>query len=260
MSTRSTLRKQIFRIFFALALVISAGAAWAANADAAQTIEDAGYTSPEDAVKAYLDGLRNADLEKMVGTFAVESYVDNFNLRAQIERLHTYMETVPIKLPNTNEFFRKINIENHKNRIILEIYNQYITWSQPNLSEKRYTPIRLEGAAEISMLLNKLEDAGNEAKLKSLKTLKIREFISPGKVNDRYDSEANQKNLTAQKIVLGADEYQSVVALVEVEQQFYLFCFDAALYGRKWRISSLSGNIGNILGIDPYSGGLDLQQ
>lgn len=51
------------------------------------TIESRGYKSPEDAAKAYLEAFMNNDIDQMLSTFAVETYVKNFDLEKYVDRV-----------------------------------------------------------------------------------------------------------------------------------------------------------------------------
>ena len=53
-------------------------------------MEGAGYKTPEDAVMAYAEYLKNGDMEGMISTFAVESYVEHFDMRAHLEYYDSY--------------------------------------------------------------------------------------------------------------------------------------------------------------------------
>lgn len=46
------------------------------------TVESSGYASTAAAVAAYIEGLKENNLDKMISTFAVEHYVDNYDLQA----------------------------------------------------------------------------------------------------------------------------------------------------------------------------------
>ena len=77
-----------------------ATAADAATALSENKTEGDGFDSPEDAAKAYLEGLRDLDIPRMMSAFAVESYVENFNFEALLNMLRVYMTGFDIKLPN----------------------------------------------------------------------------------------------------------------------------------------------------------------
>ena len=48
-------------------------------------VEGPGYTSAEEAARAYAEALKAGDLNAMLSTFAVESYVEHFDMAAYIE-------------------------------------------------------------------------------------------------------------------------------------------------------------------------------
>lgn len=105
-------------------LMAAAGAAKPAKQDL--TIEAEGFNSPQESAKAYLEGLKANDLNSMISTFAVESYVDHSDLQAQVEFYNMYFfMSQEINLPVTDDFSRDLNIQSRKKEIVQEIVKQY---------------------------------------------------------------------------------------------------------------------------------------
>jgi len=216
------------------------------------TIEGPGYASAEDAVNAYLVAFGNADVKGMISTFAVESYVENFNLEAQIERLRAYAPTLPQLFPSNNQFTTELNIQRRQSQIADGIRLQYMSLFIPDaINNFVTTPIADDQEARDFVRI-----LGDQSYNESMRSLKIIGFVSPDRLHDKYASEQNQRNIDKTMEIIGAQRLENVVARVKINHQIYLFCFDVARYGEKWYIHSLSGNIGVILGISAYAMGV----
>ena len=215
-------------------------------------IEGSGYATAEDAVSAYLEAFCNADIEAMLSTFAVETFAENYDLEAQIERVQAYMITLQQSLPSNNQFTTRLNIQRRQGQIADAIRFQYMSIFIPNaINDGQITRIDDKQAAR-----NFIKTLGDQSYYDSMRMLKIVGFISPGRLHDMYTSEQNQRNIDKTMEIIGAQRLENVVARVKINHQIYLFCFDVARYGEKWYIHSLGGNIGALLGIPVYAMGV----
>ena len=199
--------------------------------------------------------MKSGDVEGMMGTFAIETYVKNYDLQATLERIGIMMISSPQLFPSgVNDFTDGINKWSRADSIASAIKLQYLTLLFPD-SDLLGPGIRFEtgDGDDIRALMRELSD---DRIVSGLKNLKILELEDPGSLSEHYNDDANRKNMDRQAVCLGADELQSVVARVKLCGEEYLFCFDAVRYGGAWYLYNLSGNIGALLGIDSYAGGV----
>lgn len=71
--------------------------------------ESGGFDTPQEAAAAYLEGLKTCDTERMLGTFAVESYARNFDFQAYMEYMQSYvLSQQEVKIPIANDFIQDI--------------------------------------------------------------------------------------------------------------------------------------------------------
>ena len=223
---------------------------------AGEKIEGVGFAKPEDAVRAYLEAFSNADVEGMISAFAVETYVENYNLEEMILRLGAYVYTEPAALPPSNDLFVQTTIYTRLGKLTESIKLQYLTiFIIEKGQENLIAPF--DNARDVRDLVRKLGDPAN---LETLKSLRIEGFIAPGDLVEAYDSDMHRENVEKQLKYIGADALESVVARVDIDTQVYLFCFDTVRYEGKWYISSFTGNIGSMLGLSVYSGGVILER
>ena len=232
------------------------GAAQTPDANAAGTDgagqEGPGYASPEDAARAYLEAFRDADVEAMISTFAIESYVENYDFEASIERLRVYVITHQQSFPSNNKFTTGLNIERRRSQIADSIRLQYMSL---------FIPEAINGGRSTSLTDEQetrgfIASLGNLAYFKSMQTMEIVGFVTPESLSDSYTSESNQRIIDANMEIIGAQGLENVVARVEIDGQTYIFCFDAAEYGGKWYIHTLGGNIAMLLGMSAYDYGV----
>jgi len=215
------------------------------------TVEGTGFNSPEDAAEAYFEGLRNTDLNCMISTFAVESYAENYNFEAAMNRMKVYVPSQEIKLPNSNEFITAMNIESRRSSVTNMILRQYLflcdsefDQSQPQIMEDDIA------VSEFVAQLNKNLDTNK------FQTLEVLGFIPPEALTDMYSSEQNKKNIARLAEVYGADELVSRVAVFELDGSRYMLCLDAVDYGGKWYISQFGGNIGALMSVASFTMGI----
>ena len=226
------------------------------NTEAAHVIEGTGYGTPEEAATAYLEAFRGLDVDKMISAFAVESYIENSDFKAQLERVDAWMFTNNPRIPVDNPLALDISIHRRQGEIASSIEMQYMTLFMRDSGVTEGTPIPFGGdQAALDSFISALSDPEY---LQELKALQIVEFVDPSSLSEQYQEPANVSYLETLSKIYGADKIQSIAAQVEINGQDYLFCFDAIRYGDKWYLSSFTGNIGNILGVPVFSQGVIL--
>ena len=73
-------------------------------------------------MSTYMNGLAGVDVDAMVSSFAVETFVDHFDFRAYLERLGVYSATVtPVVVPAETPFARALGVEQRHGDVIGQI-------------------------------------------------------------------------------------------------------------------------------------------
>ena len=244
--------KPLFRTLACL-LVICLCAPLFAHADQ-MTYEGPGWDTPEDAVRYYLEGLKEQDLGKMIGAYAVETYIDHFDLRAMLTRMGAYTPGMTPRLPSAGDLLRAINIEARKNEIVHSIQFQMTSICLPEHDFSRSIPFARDTIdEEVEAFVGGLEKAFGAI---DFGTLNVLLFVPPEFISELYASESNQENIKRQIAPTGADEARSVVAVFAVgSKACVLFC-DVMRYEDRWFMLRAQGNIGNLLGLSWDTGGL----
>lgn len=242
------MKKTIGCLLTLLMILLSA----CAFAQDAPRYEGVGFATPEEAVQAYLDGMRDADLSQMIGAFAVETYVDHYDFQAQLERLRAYMINLEMHFPNDNDLMRALNVESRKNQIVNGITYQQFALLAPEWDISAPLTFGTDDTEGIPELMAQFAAAAEF----DMSGLTFVGFFAPETLAELYLSERNQENMAKQATVCGMDELRSMVAGFSLGGEQYLLCCDVGRYGDAWYMNSLSGNIGNLLGIAVYRGGL----
>ena len=247
-------------VFFVLFIVgaISFGGAGVAVGETDGRIEGPGFDSAKEAVEAYLEALSNADLDAMIATFAIESFVENYDLAAMIERIRSYSAfTMQQALPTSDDFHIGFNIEKRRGDVAQNIKMQYMSLFMPE-AVNGGLPLRMQSSEprEVNQLIRMMS---NPSYFASLRNMELIEFVSPEWFSDRYMHETNQENIDRNRQLIGADEIEHVVARVRIDRQVYFFNFETVRYGERWYINFLGGNVAILLNACIFSGGVILE-
>jgi len=216
--------------------------------------EGPGWDTPEEAVLYYLEGLKEQDIDKMIGAYAVESYIDRFDLIALITRISAYSPSMVPRMPNTGDLLRAINIEARKNEIVQSILLQIGSICLPEEDLLQMIPFTQENREEeIQEFVGGLENAFGAV---DFSTLDILTFFPPEALSALYASEQNQDNIKRQIAHIGADEARSMVVVFAVDGKICAWCCDVMRYGDRWYMLRAHGNIGNLMGLEVSTGGI----
>lgn len=219
--------------------------------EVADTMEGEGFDTPEAAAIAYLEGFRDEDVNRMISTFAIETYVQNYDFEALLERVGVYTLAMDVRMPNSNEYSTDLNIQVRRNQIANSIVNQYLVLCGTEGMEGQIVRISEDGGA--SKFAAGMDRAMNRI---SLENLEILGFIPPKAASERYSSGSNRENLRKSAAICGADKRVSVIAAFQIGRKKYMQSFDALEYNGKWYIAQLGGNVGSLMGLSVMQNGL----
>lgn len=216
-----------------------------------QKTELKGYDTPEKAVTEYLNGLKKMDLEQMINTFVIDTYVDKYDFEDSINRMEIYTGLSEIKFPNATTLARDLNAESRRANISSSILRQYVKLSSPDFSfyESQILKTKEEQKKFTDEFTQKLQEVKTDS-------IKILGFIPPEKLSEEYGTDTNMERMKRLTKICGADEMASRAAVFELGGKAYFMCVDTANYGGKWYLAELGGNLGILLGAELYSGGL----
>ena len=93
--------------------------------------EGEGYESPEEAVVAYLEALKKGDVEGMLATFAIETYVSEMDAQADLARMGVFQPTVGIRMPLGGEYQRQVAVAARYGQLADSLAYQWMLFSWP---------------------------------------------------------------------------------------------------------------------------------
>ena len=216
------------------------------------SLEGPGYDSPEEAVTAYLEAMKDGDARGMLSTFAIETYVAEMDAQAYLERLKSFNLSYGVWMPLGGDYQRQVAVAARYGQLVESLAYQWTLYSWPDGYEEF-------GGAAVRLL----EDGAVEAFLAGLakndaaalwQGMEVVEFVEPWLMSTQYSDGAQSR--ARQAASYGCDEIVSVVAKLDIGGEEWYQCMDVACYGGKWYNLSFSGYIGALLGLSVYSGGL----
>ena len=209
---------------------------------------ESGFDSPEGAVVAYLEGLRDSNLDRMLNAFGVEAYVRNFDFRADLEWARFYSPANVPMMPNANDFVTNLNIESYRASVIDAIITQYIHISFPELEMTR-----LEDDASIDDFVNQMN---SRLDMPEIGTLEILGFLPLEELSELIPHERDQSRMDRQARILGADQVDGRIVVFEIDGRIYVLFAELVDYGGRWYIRGFGGYDAMRMGLAAYFQGL----
>ena len=216
--------------------------------------EGEGYESPEEAVVAYLEALKKGDVEGMLATFAIETYVSEMDAQADLARMGSFQPGYGMRLPLGGEYQRQVAVAARYGQLAESLAYQWMLFSWPEgYEEFGGTRVILTEDGAVEAFLAGLAENDAAARWQEMEVV---EFVEPAELSDMYLNESNQQNIARQAAIYGCDEIVTVAVKLDIGGEEWYQCMDVARYGGKWYNLSFIGNIGLLLGLSVYSGGL----
>ncbi len=219
-----------------------------AEKSAVSNIEAGGFDSPQMAVKSYLESLAANDQDKMIGAFAVESYVDHLDFQTRLETTGGYVfMQQEINLPVVNGFTKDLNIQSRKKEIQRRFLEQYTALGV--FSEKDMSDLVQTGKLNVSSALSEMPKRLN------LNSIKVLGYINPEQLSESYGTDKFQDLRLRRMKIYGSDKAESIAVVFEFNGARYIICTDTLKYNDRWYIQQLGGELSMQLGFDSnYSG------
>ena len=236
-----------------LALVLAAAPALGEGTETG-ALEGPGFGSAEEAVTAYLEAMKNGDVEGMLATFAIETYVAEMDAQADLARMGSFQPGYGMRLPLGGEYQRRVAVAARYGQLAESLAYQWMLFSWPEGYEAfGDESITFQEDGDAEAFLTGLAENDAAARWQEME---IVEFVEPAELSDMYLNERNQQTIARQAASYGCDEIVSVVAKLDIGGEEWYQCMDVARYGEKWYNLSFSGYIGILLAMSSYAAGL----
>ena len=224
-------------------------------------IEGSGYKTPEDAVLAYAKALKSANVSKILSTFAVETYVENYDLEAQVKDYNNYSLALNPKFSSVDSFTTDLNLLSRQ-QIIANNLTLLCLFSclgeDSDVVQGRN--IRFDGDP-----YNDPDDLFDDMDFESWsEILSEMEFDDDFVYMDDLVDEDNigtfEDRLDQQCDYYGCDEIVPMGLELELNGEDCILFVDVACYDGKWFILRQGGMLATWQGCSVYAAGLYIEE
>ena len=209
--------------------------------------EGAGFDAPEDVVIAYMEGIKNLDIQQMLGVFAWETQVSAYSLKNQMLRLRSVGSYMPVRMPAMDGSLDIFNIESlrrEQSRRIYQAIRSYIA-EGPFLDGYRLT---LATEEETDDFIQKFETA-QLTRIPKLSQMSSVTVISPETVVPKMATPAVQTQMEQYRGGYGADELRELAGIATIGDEMLACDLIIARYGDRWYAVSTGGIAFSLLGV-----------
>ena len=228
-----------------------------------EMIEGTGYDSPEAAATAYLEAMKAGDVDAMLSTFAVESYVDHYSLASNILRtsafVSNYAYTDKGVIDTEDSLKSELNIGIREGDLLGDIWCQYVYNTLDENSEagqaiSEMKAYQVTDAGEAQSVILALQGEGMD-----FSTLEVGAPVYGEVINDSFLTSQSLWNMyKSSAYVYGAEAYKSLGMTFTVDGKEGLLFMDTVKYGGKWYNLDLNGYLGTLLGLSSQTAGMRL--
>ena len=239
--------KRFAALMLALLLILPC-AARAADEEESMPWEGPGFGTPEEAVIAYLAGLRDGDLYAMLRAFAIRPMAEHATLERYLSTVGAYQTESWPSFPDDAGFLRALN----ETSFVLDLLTSfqralylYVMGSEDPMDAVKTLAVKEE--ADADAVVNAF-DAARMEELRSLGNVRIlpAELIDPA----RYDTDRMRRQAETYLARYGADELCDRVAVFTSGGKVYGIAPRLARYGDAWYVASLYNPITSMVGAE----------
>ena len=214
-----------------LSVGLLAGAAGVLPAAAADPSPAPGFATPEDAVKAYLAGVTDADIAQVLASAAIDEMATGFDFTAYIERLRAWIPYLA-PAPATDPFLIEMNRAQQTAQLLGQ--TRMLIYSILTAED-------LEGGT-----VAPVDGAWAQGFIEQMDLSRLGGLVVETVAFADADLQATPRyldNAAKQAAVEGADELTERVALVSLEGRRYQVGFTLLRYGDTWKVGWQSSAI-----------------
>jgi len=198
--------------------------------------EGEGFASPEEAITAYAEAMSAGDVKAMLSTFAIESFVERYDVEERAEALRSYMpyqnETA---LPENGEYVYQVNVYSHLTALIPQIRNGYYTLIGMEESVPAYRIQKDDADGTLKKLMKQLKFDGFD---ETLAKMEIGDVLD---VDDFDCDEGMLERIYQNYSYMNLDELQDLAIEVTFDgEDFCLFMLTAEIDGKWYNITPMS--------------------
>jgi len=225
--------------------------------------EGPGFDTPEEAVAAYLKAIISSDIASAVPTFAIESFVKNYDANQAIITYRSVIASNTLTIPVSGAFSESLLTERRRADVSQPILYMYLTYSTAgtDYASLGETAMRSFGKNEdeVSNYLEVMRNSPFESAIDQIKVNGVYRAEDPSVkayVPRSYYNERLQENLEKFRSTIGADEMAEVIALFTFNGDEYVQLMQCVRYGDRWYNYRQQSYIASLIGLSVYQGGV----
>ena len=251
---------RIIAISLACILLVSSGC----SKKKSNTIEGKGYDSPEEAATAFAEALEKQDMDKLLSTFAIETYCSNYNTYLSMIRVKSLslpmMYNEPLAPEGGDGYLHETNVYSRAGMLsrsidylyaamiasdadpeVMGIYEDLFNGQTINVADSE----RMDASRAFLDAMTGAEDLD----------IKVGKVYNAESLLDKFYMEVNLKTSYCFAKIRNADGYKSLAVELKVNGQKILVTMDTIKYGKKWYLCSLGGLLATNMGLSTTYGG-----
>ena len=221
------------------------------------TFEGPGYDTPQEAVLAYIDAMRENDVAGMISTFAIETMVAHIDTYAYLDRINAANNSSWQSFPLENDYAVQLAVYQRLAEITKYLALQNITYTSSGTeyaeSYAASYPAVLRGEEDID---NFITEMSSDRFVSALQSCEFVEWIDSNALSEFYTNERNQENIDRMRKCYGMDEICHLNASLHMGGEDWILFMECGRYGDKWYNASLTGNVAMLCSLIYYAGGL----
>lgn len=211
--------------------------------------EGEGYDSPEAAVEAYVEALNRGDVDGMISTFALETFVDRCDAEAALQYLQSINPMLLAAVPVNGAYARSLLINARRAQIANRLFQQYVQIS----AQLDNMAVPLQDAAARQEMLDRFADSPANAWEGNVELVG---WVNPALLSDRIAYPMNMVSAMLQSAYFDPDDLAWEAAHLNVAGESAVLLVQCAKYGDRWFNEELSGIPGAVLGIPVTAAGM----
>lgn len=227
-------------------------------ADRSASYEGDGFDTPEEAAIAYVEALRDQDVPAMRAAFAVESYVEQCDYGAHLERvgMHVWLgvRQFSCPFPNADPVGQLANLEMRNGAVAEYIVTPMARFVSPQLNESP-NGVMLQDASAVREFQDEVAAGFSDYLFAGIENIQT---AAPTDIVDIYDSE-NSRAIVAsmgEAHGLSGTDYQEVVVTFDLDGTEWVFAPAAGRYNDRWYLATPQSTLSQLLGFEQSFGGI----
>lgn len=217
------------------------------------SVEGDGFDTPEEAVEAFLDGFVSNDIRMMLSACAIESFVDCYRYDLAVKRFGGITPYIGDGfIPVRSNYSYDLDMEIRRTALTRQFHYSYLTMIGSVLMDEQH--IYYDPEQEVDALISEIytDDTAIVSDIHFDSFYMDPDTVTDGRISNDYFA----GNVEKAQNIYGVEELVCLLPIVDIAGEEYYYPFDVGLYGDRWRIITPGGQLGSILGISAYNGGL----